>query len=1193
MERKEDIQDFDDDFAGLDLPDMDTPEDNFSLDVDDLGISGDDLGIPGDDLGISGDEPLEDKSADDSSAGSKSTIMKKVKYFILLFFVIIIYVWFSSSPDIIIEEGISPTPTPTPIAQNSSKVPAPATMEVKRVKTVIGPNTDFKRAYTLKQINESQEVLQVVEQLKKDNAAIWKKLNQRGDSLRSLRSSQKVVYSALADLSILTSQYDVPLDDGGEVRPSGSGYGYTLISGAGIVSRNTSGIFITVKSGYLITDKSDLSMLFVLRGLDAEKKISNIYKISPIHGLLDRSNDPKMLKNVVNLISNNNPTSKVVVEELNNRILFFNGTGQISARKSYKTILKDESDYAEVVKGSIRMLVGYETNDYLLYDFSSSIVIVDGERTTISGISHGLEARYAEYIGSIEREGRKVIEIMSDGEVIKRIPLSEIESLLLKTATIDNKKYIHKRGNIYMVDVDRQKLLQGKGKILARVDEEQIIDEKIILNETEVKYSNLSTLIGMVLEGKTGKSYQVFPDHIKINPGNEIKLFDDFIISSKSELLSKSKIFIDKILRIRSSTKVGGRITTNTYIIEIRDEDRVDIIEKATKVTQSYNNPKIYFKKEYIVIRIPSIHTIDRKNKTINGKKYISEEVVDRDRSRFVVDGGKYFNIDDPVIRITDVEVLREKVVDIESISGSVFDYVYYVDEMTGKISSSSIGDFRITHKNNKFSVLNSKENKKTIAQIDTKKKKKDVMTFGELMSVNDYFTKVYFKTSNGDTIKINSPSSIVYNDVNMPIRSGKYNNKINLLIISLSDVMSSKERRRLSLSANVKKIERTIESMEYMYDSYYDDDVMVLKLSDGTIVLRVNTNEGVTAWSKVYSKQANIFEGNIKLTIKSINDSTVPTEVVVVKLSNINNITETMQSDMEEEYNRYKAQKLKYSAEASSSQKEASSNKQILTQKLLDINAKIQQILSQNLQLEKIKISQDKLNTYKENKKKKSNFFFEVGTEMSYRIERPIEISEGEELTINATLDQSYFEDREGNTLEMQSPILLIKVTGDFNKSQIIFSPSEIIYTNYDEERKQLSIPADATKMEYVEEETDYILAGVPAYYINQKIRELPTTVMLSTLQGVVDSMTAEDPMTAGLEGLQGLVGDSGSSTTADAFTDGVASGASSGIAEILDVYKAKAQGKADMLISSGKLVLKSVFIKTTPLSEGSTGAQ
>ncbi len=58
MERKEDIQDFDDDFAGLDLPDMDTPEDNFSLDVDDLGISGDDLGIPGDDFVISGDEQL-------------------------------------------------------------------------------------------------------------------------------------------------------------------------------------------------------------------------------------------------------------------------------------------------------------------------------------------------------------------------------------------------------------------------------------------------------------------------------------------------------------------------------------------------------------------------------------------------------------------------------------------------------------------------------------------------------------------------------------------------------------------------------------------------------------------------------------------------------------------------------------------------------------------------------------------------------------------------------------------------------------------------------------------------------------------------------------------------------------------------------------------------------------------------------
>jgi hypothetical protein len=90
----------------------------------------------------------------------------------------------------------------------------------------------------------------------------------------------------------------------------------------------------------------------------------------------------------------------------------------------------------------------------------------------------------------------------------------------------------------------------------------------------------------------------------------------------------------------------------------------------------------------------------------------------------------------------------------------------------------------------------------------------------------------------------------------------------------------------------------------------------------------------------------------------------------------------------------------------------------------------------------------------------------------------------------------------------------------------------------------------------------------------------------MLTSLQGVIDAMSSQDDILGGaLSGMDSLTGDSDSST-ADSFTDGVASGTSEGLKEIIDIYKQKAEGKQDILITDPNLELKAVFVVTTPTS-------
>jgi hypothetical protein len=291
------------------------------------------------------------------------------------------------------------------------------------------------------------------------------------------------------------------------------------------------------------------------------------------------------------------------------------------------------------------------------------------------------------------------------------------------------------------------------------------------------------------------------------------------------------------------------------------------------------------------------------------------------------------------------------------------------------------------------------------------------------------------------------------------------------------------------------------------------------------------------------------------------------------------------MKKDVQEQYKAYITAQKTEKPKTRLEQVEID-NTNILEAELAQIKAQIASLNGVNLSMKTFTMSKEELEETLEKETESTEFKFEIGTEFTYNIPKSVEITEGEIGFINTKLDQTFFEDREGNTVDMIDPLLVLQVEGDFNTNKVIFRPSLLVYTSSEGKRQTVTIPGDSTILEYKEEGTDFVLSGVPAFYVNQKVKELPTTVMLSTLQGVVESMAGKDEGFGGaLAGLEGL-GGTGDDKTGEAFTEGVASGAADGIGEILEVYKAKSAGKQDILITVGDIDLKSIFIKTTDLN-------
>lgn len=1061
-------------------------------------------------------------------------------------------------------------------------------MKTQRISSYQPTSTDFRKERTLTQINESEKIIQTIAQMKRDLDNL-RKYGQSGDrSQKALRDSQKIISKSLEELHRLTSAKKLSLDDGGFLEPLANGKGYNITSGSGIKNTNNSGTYIVFKYGTILKNKDESSITFVFTNIKSGKtEISNLFKITPRTGLKEITSDHEKnkIKDIVMDVNYiNDRIEKFMYEDT---VIFFNSLGEISATKKYRQKLYKDTNKNTPILGSIRRLHGFETADYDIYDIKDGTLRKNDKKYSISGFSQDLAIRYVEYKSSTDTSN-KFAEIMAGKNVIKRQPLIEIDNILIKKTVINDKIYIAKDGYIYEIDQFGKKILKGPGRILGQIINSEISREKIVLNEKAIKTSTLTDLIGNTLYGKSGSTYQVKKAHVVLSPSNKIENLDQFLITSNGDLLTANKLFIDKITHFTATKMSGGRIITANYIIEIPNSSLAIVKARATDVTTSYKNPKVIFEdNKWVVLMALAEYELDDKDKTINGVSFETKEVVSKNQFRFVdIDGSYILNEDDsPVFNLSDRTILRERVDSIETIDGNAFNYVYSLDGRAGQLTAPGVGSLTMKKDQVSYPIFNQVNQNTALTEKTIEISNKQILNMDEFILLNKNLKNIIFKTISGDDIKIISSSTILFNSTPVIISSGKFNVKLDIFIFELDENMPANDKKKIFQNSKIKRLERTIDNVVIASQNYYTDNIMVINYRNQKLI-KLTSDDGLTIWTPVYSESVSLDDSMATLKIKPYYQTPEPALTNIFDISTVKAMSKAMSKDIIQQYKKYSTTPIKEKA-ISKSLKLQITNTAQLNSMLQSLNNKIKNIAGTNLSITKLTMNQAEIERAEDEKQQGGQFNFEIGQELSFDIKTSIEIAEGSSRFIYTDLNQSHYEDREGNTLSMISPVIVLEVTGDFNTNQVIFSPSKIVYTSLEGKRQTISLSSDATTLEYTEEDSDYVLSGVPAYYINQKVKELPTTVMLTSVQGVIDAMSSQDDILGGaLSGIEGLSGSDSDSATADSFTDGVASGTSEGLKEIIDIYKQKAEGKQDILITDPNLELKAVFVSTTPTS-------
>jgi len=514
-------------------------------------------------------------------------------------------------------------------------------------------------------------------------------------------------------------------------------------------------------------------------------------------------------------------------------------------------------------------------------------------------------------------------------------------------------------------------------------------------------------------------------------------------------------------------------------------------------------------------------------------------------------------------------------------IEGNILEYFYEIDTEKGIISNNKLGQIILDKQLKKFTIFQSDKKTTSVSNKTKAKVQKDTLSIEDLINMDISLQNLTFKAITGESVVLVSARSILLNKMKYGITKASFNTKRSFLTIELDSTVQQRDVKRITGSAQRRVFELSIKDIVPSYKNYYTDSDVVITAGTEKVIKTII--EGTEVWTKVYKESVDIRNKTLKLKIKPFFGSTKTFEEMEIGLSDKKEMPNSMFIDIQKEYFEFIKDSSKLVKSPTTKGSQLINNTKILESELKDLEASIGLMLGKNLTMTVDAMSMQQQQILKKKiEKEDSKFAFEVGTELTYRVRDILEIPEGSESFIYTDLEQTYLEDREGNSLEMNAPVVILKVLGDFNTNKAKFFPVKIIFTDMDGKREIIDIPDDATKVEFEEEDTGYKLDGVPSYYVNQKMTELPTTVMLSTLQGLVDSMTAPDEGIAGaLGGLSDIAG-GGEEDETSAFTEGVASGASSGIKEILDVYKEKSEGKQDLLITPPDLSIKSIFIQT-----------
>ncbi len=756
----------------------------------------------------------------------------------------------------------------TSLTQKTESLEAvPKSLETVRVTGPALTSSDLKVKYLQKALTDDN-VIKTVERLKKEIDSLNKRVGEKDQTRASLRRDQAQVFKALKKLSTLTSSTPITLKNSSKVVPSSDG-GYTVTTSAGIKTETEKGVYVIFRSGYLISNIKRQVLRFVFTNPNKpDVEISNIYIISPSHGLFEATTVQNERLRVLELIKGER-NKEFDITPLIRQVVFFNDLGTLSSINGFVPENEINSLTATIQSDSIRDLVGFETKNLDTFLLKQNSIYKDGRLQAFVGYSQDLSLRYASYVGKTHEENKSYVEVLvperDDIIVIERFPVSRINHLLLKRTASKISTHVSKGGNILESQKGSIEVKNiGPGKIIGKLSKSGAIQsEEVVLVGTKIKWTPLSKLAGNVLETKDGRKFSVDSTYLTAlsDSKNDTRhLISNYEISSTGKVKTKvpSEI-VFQITKFYSVKKIGASIKTKNYLIRIKNRKSATVTDRRTNETAVYHNPLIKFEESrYISLYASSSDIWDKNKKTINGAAYskVTDVIEQNNTKRFIASSGDFLKSKSGNINF-DLSinlVLKEKVSFIEKIEGTVFKYLYSIDKESGELRAKGIGKLLLGPDSQDVTIFSEKITTKSIGEKKNESSGKSVYTLSELIEENPHITKVVFETNPAGKIEILSKKSISIDGTQVSLKSGKYNARLSIFVLELSKD-EKQNARKLTGKSGRTKFEKSVKRITNNSPSYYNDDLLVVSDKEKKYLRFLDETTKKLRWTTVYEE--------------------------------------------------------------------------------------------------------------------------------------------------------------------------------------------------------------------------------------------------------------------------------------------------------------------------------------------------
>ena len=910
------------------------------------------------------------------------------------------------------------------------------------------------------------------------------------------RNGQSIQHEILGNVTDIQNKVVIPIENGGIVKYEDIGVEYIINS-----------------SEATLEDFSKISVW----------KLSTVAGFSKIYSLSEK-------EEVLSVLNQKTfSAEEVFIQKVKNTLFIINKSGNIEEEYKFKKRIKKN----KMKSGSYKLnkvirkykikaflndlLENYKEEDGLLYKSNKLI----SDKDDISNYYY-IEDRKSEF------ENKRIgIWRYINGYPYNFINIDRVKRISLYKYQEKKKgvEYISRKGKILKYDLKtgEMEVIAPKGKIIGNVSESGLKDIKIEVETEDEIFSNLIEFLNYELIGKDLK-VKVEEVGVTIIKDNEV-LYEEapihlFKISSSGQI-SANRIALGKITKVKKIGEVGAEIETVSYLVQLISKSEIKIFTKSNHELFKNSNEtlnKLSFKINNNSTKLAvyeEIKTrINLEEKTINGINYDTFE--EKEGSYILYN--KYGEILKKIIKQQKHQLFNEEIINFKVIDGKLFKYYYDKEENKAKIIDKKLGFLEKKFGNSvPFKSFIRKTTKRNfLSQKIEKEEEKEILLLDIFRKIN--INKYIFINEENKSFSLPNHNVLYFEGTKQKLKYKQaFFNKENKIFTFIFDnaYLKGREIRKIVKQNNIilenDKLVFLIGSVELKNKNIFHKNKYLFNYKEGRSKRERTIFYNGSKFEVVILKNANLLESKLYFKTKKSNYSL---NVEKISKMNSNNVLEmaNMYKVYLKEQNRKEKESVKKKLGLIPSEK-------ILTEK--ELEKKYQDFVkkqSKPIKITKMKVPERMAEKLEKEAKKEAEdiFTIEIGSKMKIKNSKPIEVSEGSDTIVLATVFGVDLEDYNGRRLQIPKAIGVFKAKGTFDSSikKITLHLEQIIYKDYNSNKKRkIEVGDSATRFIYKDVDSGYESIGVPAFFISGKYKTINQRIMLGALADAVELLVPKEP--------------------------------------------------------------------------------